>query len=447
MIHRRSYFKWADQEKRSPAQACLQLAMHTVAAAMSAQYRGLGDALCQETRRVLESQRTWTEARNSASETSWLVSSNSCHRSDSGDKIPLELVQAWLLLAHYEFLCVDEHQAMLTAGRAFRLGQLARLYDVDGGSGDMPSNPVCSEIGGDRPVDENALIAAEEKRRTFWLAFSFDRFLCSRNDWPLTIQEEAIRTRLPAPETSFQNPNSQQAPVCFLSEVLATNSTQSDISTAATLSTFAECVVLAALHGRCMTHRRLTLTGAGPAEAQDFWARHDRLASALDRQAQLLAQSPSNKMVNRDPMVLFTNMLAHKAIIDLSSILEAVPSQQRRQQQAGGAQLLVTHKRRAERAASEMVRLAESVRSLGCFGVHPFTADPLACAADFLLRNSRSRRPRSPREVGNSSSCAGGGGGFLEGDVDGLLSVLRSLRDANILARDYLCMLEAGYSA
>ncbi|KAI0377225.1 hypothetical protein F5Y04DRAFT_285170 [Hypomontagnella monticulosa] len=429
MIHRRHYFSWADQENPSHARACLRSAMHTVAAAMSAQYRGLAEALCQETRWLLETHPPRVQTRNSYSGTSWRTSRNTSPKPSVADNVTLELVQAWLLVAHYEFLRVDEHQAMLTAGRAFRLVQLARLYDVDGGAEDTPLDSVDDRTGG----DNLALIIAEEKRRTFWLTFSFDRFLCSRNEWPLTLQEEAVRTRLPAPEASFQN--SQPTRVIFLSEALAMTTTQSISSTVAPLSPFAECVVLAALNGRCMTHRRVSLASASPDEGQDFWARHTWLVSAVDKRVQFLSQSPSIKAIDHDPMILFTHMLAHRAVIYLSSTLETAPWKE--QQQKGGLQLsAASDKWRAERAAGEMVRLAESARSLGCFGVHPFIADPLACATEFFIQHTQPKSSRNLGSLGDNGS----------GNVESLLSVLRNLRDVNILARDYLSTLEADYS-
>jgi Fungal specific transcription factor domain len=452
MIHRRRYFSWADHEKPSPARSCLRSAMHTMAAAMSAQYHSLGDALYQETYQLLESQHMRTLSRSGSADASWLASTNnSCPRPcGAGHKIPLELIQAWLLLAHYEFLRVDEHHAMLTAGRAFRLVQLARLYDVDESSSieDMPPNNPGGPDG-DQPEENLAFIVAEEKRRTFWLAFSFDRFLCSHNEWPLTLQEEAVRTRLPASEASFQN--NQPARVCFLSESLAmTASAQVDASTMIPLPPFAECVVLAALHGRCMAHRRMSLLSTGTDEAQEFWVRHDQLALAVEKRAQMLAQSPSLKMVNRDPMVLFTHMLAQKAVIYHSNTLEMAPwqRQQQQQQQAGDRQLLATsYKWRAERAAVEMVRLAESARSLGCFGVHPFMADPLACAAEFFIRHAQSTN--NARSTGNirSNSSSISSISSHDGEVESLLSVLRNLRYVNILAQDHFCTLETEYNS
>jgi len=74
--------------------------MWTIAGTVSAQFRNLSDTLYAETRRMLEN----LEA--------------SDHRLPGN--IQLEQIQAWLLLAHYEFLRMNEHQAMITAGRVFR---------------------------------------------------------------------------------------------------------------------------------------------------------------------------------------------------------------------------------------------------------------------------------------------------------------------------------------
>ena len=179
MIHQRRYFAWAGQDNLSPARACLRSAMRTMAAAVSAQYRGVGDMLYAETQRLLDTQCP--------------TPSPDSPRLGSNDRIPLEHIQAWLLLAHYESLRMDERRAMITAGRAFRLVQMARLYDVDATDDVPPGTADCE------PDERYA--EAEERRRTFWVAFTFDRFLCARNEWPLTLQEEMASepTYLPSP--------------------------------------------------------------------------------------------------------------------------------------------------------------------------------------------------------------------------------------------------------
>lgn len=174
MIHRRRYFAWAANQHLTPGRTGLQSAMRTMAAAMSVHWCHLVDRLCFETRNLLESQ--WDQMR--------LV---------SRDDIPLEHIQSWLLLAYCEVLRTGEQQAMLTAGRAFRLVQMARLYDIDAPLEDdsaQKSSPL-SSLSTDYELDER-FVDTEARRRTLWLAFSLDHFLCLRSESPLTLQEEMV---------------------------------------------------------------------------------------------------------------------------------------------------------------------------------------------------------------------------------------------------------------
>jgi hypothetical protein len=172
-IHRRKYFAWARQKRPSAGQIALQYAMRAVSAAVSAQYQPLSSMLCAESRRVLEQMDTnGTE--------------------DCGDT-RIEQIQAWLLVAHWELLCNHEHQAMLTAGRAIRMVQLARLHDVD--AGNVPFMPVGAEISllPSSPIsDEDSFVKVEEQRRTFWLAYCFDRFCLMHIGCPPSLQEESV---------------------------------------------------------------------------------------------------------------------------------------------------------------------------------------------------------------------------------------------------------------
>jgi hypothetical protein len=139
-----------------------------MAAAMSVQWCDLADQLYGETRRLLETE-NWPQ-----------------------ESVPVQRIQAWLLLAHSELLRSGDHHAMLTAGRAFRLVQIARLHDVDAADDLQSSADVANH------ESDESFINAEERRRAFWLAFSLDRFLCLRNEWPVTLQEDMVRSQLPA---------------------------------------------------------------------------------------------------------------------------------------------------------------------------------------------------------------------------------------------------------
>lgn len=170
IIYRRRFFSWADQENPGEARACLRSAMRTMAAAMSAPSSHLCDQLYAETCQLLHS-----------------------HIVDTKDKIVIEYIQAWLILGHYELLRLGDHQAMLTAGRCFRLVLMARLSDIDAPSSEDINLQQISPVSMiDEDVFGDSFSAVEERRRTFWLAYCFDRLLCSRNEYPLTLQEEMV---------------------------------------------------------------------------------------------------------------------------------------------------------------------------------------------------------------------------------------------------------------
>jgi hypothetical protein len=136
---------------------CLQYAMWTLAMALSSQFEGSREPLYNETRQMLEALD---------------LSDGDLH------PVPIEQVQAWLLVAFYELARASYRRASISAGRAFRLVQLARLHEVDG-----PGNVA---------EDEDP-IAREERRRTYWVAYCLDRLICMRSRCPLTLTEEVVR--------------------------------------------------------------------------------------------------------------------------------------------------------------------------------------------------------------------------------------------------------------
>lgn len=149
--------------------------MWTIAAAISTQFQNLSHRLYAATRQALQN------LDGNDRDLPWTT----------GD-IQLEEIQAWLLLAYYEFVRMERHHVLLTAARAFRLVQLTQLHAVDAMNPPMQKesrgcSPDALEVGD--PL--NAVL--EEKRRTFWLAFCFDRFLNAHDSLTFTLQEEVVR--------------------------------------------------------------------------------------------------------------------------------------------------------------------------------------------------------------------------------------------------------------
>ena len=155
VVHRRTYLTWRQETTRSDSQKCLQYAMWTLASSVSAHYKDIGEHIYQRTRSALEI----------------LDSENMMADVDQ--------VQAWLLLAIHEFICVDFHRGWMSSGRAFRFIQLHWLRSLDG------------------VFDQNKWIEQERKRRTFWTAYCLDRFISMRTRTPLTFTEEVSPHHIP----------------------------------------------------------------------------------------------------------------------------------------------------------------------------------------------------------------------------------------------------------
>jgi hypothetical protein len=150
------YRSWSKQPNKSKQKACLQHAMWTLASSLSSQFQVAGRQLYGETRQMLQG----------------------LEPEESSHSISIEQAQAWTLLAIYELTREDFHRGMMSAGRAFRLIQMMRLYEVD-----VPQSPPTTQtqeqdqwqLGLPGQIQED-WIDIETKRRTFWLAYTLDRF-------------------------------------------------------------------------------------------------------------------------------------------------------------------------------------------------------------------------------------------------------------------------------
>jgi hypothetical protein len=158
IIHQRRYMGWSRKQDKSEARKCLQLAMWTVAASTSpGQYQTLANYLYKYASQSLLNLESWDSA---ADEWSQMRPNDFVQ------------IQAQLLLAFYEFKSVDFRRGWMRAGRAFRLIQLNWFYDMLSTSSSMSD-----------------WVEAEERRRTFWVAFCLDRTISLRNDAPCTFNE------------------------------------------------------------------------------------------------------------------------------------------------------------------------------------------------------------------------------------------------------------------
>ncbi|KAL2864368.1 Zn(II)2Cys6 transcription factor [Aspergillus lucknowensis] len=346
ILQRWRYHVWSKQHKKTQGQICLQHAMWTVAASLSAQFRFLRPSLYQETRRMLD-------ALDSQSQ-----------RADPNGSI--EQAQAWVLICVYEYMQLSPLQAWMSAGRCCRLVLGMRLYELDD-----PNNPMMMARDQDTSlIDWTGL---EERRRTFWMAYSLDRFISFHNGLPFTLNEQLIATRLPGPEEEFQA--GHPAVTQYLSEVMMRNNNDG----APAISSFSECIVLATICGRALAHRQkvaveqISISG-DVTVSEGFWTRHQWLHEMLNYRIQMLSSSPQV-----DSMLMFARIVAQTMVLFLHSVLESITWKT-------GDHLLgiIEYERLCVLAAHEVVNLVKLQGQLGYFKVHPLTPIPLMMCTEFF---------------------------------------------------------------
>jgi hypothetical protein len=166
------YRSWSKLPNKSKQKTCLQHAMWTLASSLSSQFQVASRQLYAETRQLLHTLES--------EEPSYTIS--------------IEQAQAWTLLAIYELTCEDYQRGMMSAGRAFRLIQMMRLYEVDAPqtppAGQSPEQDQ-AQLGLQGHVQEN-WIDQETKRRTFWLAYTLDRFTSMVDGMHLFFDERMV---------------------------------------------------------------------------------------------------------------------------------------------------------------------------------------------------------------------------------------------------------------
>lgn len=408
--------------------------MWTLAMALSSQFESYRDTLYTETKQMLESLD---------------MCENNNHHSH-GSPVCIEEVQAWLLLSFYEFSRTNYKRGWVTAGRAFRLVQLARLHEID-----SPERSMLQQ--GEDPV------VVEERRRTFWVAYCLDRFISLKNQWPLTLMEEVVSshipihlhlprnhmlttcnaqicTRLPSPELAFQS--SQPIQMCFLPEAIASSDHLQGL-----FSPLAESVVLATICGRTLSHTQVanverTYNGLGSTTmSPDFWIRHEWLAGMINKRLDSLMQSYPVVSAAADPMLFFAFMLAHTTTINLCKVVEAGHCHQGTNGQWDPAAF--EYQKRALRAAREIAALTKAHEHLGYFKAHIFLPLSISLAASRLI----SQRTQTLNELTAQVLPEG----FIpattteteyDAEIQCCLDALRKMQTFNNLAREHLHTLE-----
>ncbi|KAF2258797.1 hypothetical protein CC78DRAFT_525764 [Lojkania enalia] len=342
MIQRFRYLSWSKQPNKTRGKICLQYAMWTLAAALSSQFQFLRGEL-------------YTEARQSL---------DALEMEDQ--EMCIERVQAWLLLSLYEFMSDFYQRGLVSVGRAFRLVQLMRLHEIDilpitGGQGD--------------------LIDIESTRRTFWMAYTIDRFTSAQDNLSLAINEKQIRTRLPAPHSQFMS--GRPATMCFLSEVIAGIDSEepNNSATDLTMCPFTQSIIVATMCGRALgLKQRFVSQQAYQDVITEFYLRHQTLNNFLSSRIKILSMQISSNSEHPDALLLFLTLAAYMIVFMLYETIETIPLGTEESHT-----LLLGHKQRSLDAVHELELLTSMLTQVNHFQMHPFTPIPLLLSARYCL--------------------------------------------------------------
>ncbi|KAG5828992.1 hypothetical protein H9Q74_000986 [Fusarium xylarioides] len=272
----------------------------------------------------------------------------------SDSSISLGHVQARALISCFEAEHSMFSKASITLCSAIRAAQMLNLHQVDFARPDRGQD-----------VD---WIGVEERRRTWWTMFCYDRFTCATTGWPALIHDHNIKTRLPASEKAYEN--GQEEYTRFLGDQLLESEQH---------STFAGAVLAAHIFHRTIEHTG-TNNSQDP-EYQDFngdlyWQRHKGIDNDLKFMLLMLPKKLCLPANYRTHNAIFVNVMLQTATICLhraalwrmKSNLQGLPSY-----------LIRLSQDRLLPAAEEILNIFRMVPDLGA----TFT-NPLICFAAYM---------------------------------------------------------------
>lgn len=207
--------------------------------------------------------------------------------------------QTHVLLAEYEFKMMYFPRAWMSTGSAVRLCQMMGLHRLDGAGLDVKQ---C--IPPARDWTER-----EERRRTFWMAFTEDRYASIGTGWPMTIDEKDIMSNMPASDDAYNMSRPEQT------QTLADSMTPAG---AGSISTMGGVVLMACLFGRNLLHlHRPDVDDRDHDLNGEFWKRHRNLDNILLNTSLCLPAHLKLPAGLTNPNVIFTNMCIHTSTICL----------------------------------------------------------------------------------------------------------------------------------
>ncbi|GIC93031.1 fungal specific transcription factor domain-containing protein [Aspergillus udagawae] len=256
----------------------------------------------------------------------------------------------------------------MSAGRALRLVQMMRLYELD-----MPRTPHTMQLDQYQwqlTPDQEDWVDIESKRRTFWFAYLIDCFTSLVDGLHMFFDEQLIQVRLPALEANFVSNHPME--MSFLTDVVPDVSVKGPHNN---LSPFVECVIGATICGRVLQHRQ----NAPTRPCEGFCSRHRTLNALLAQRIRMLRIYAS--LEYPDPIIAFVALTAQVDVLMLYDLIESKPLGTSME----GTQLVqALHAEHQQQALDAVTDISLLVAVLGQhFQMHPLTPILLLLGARF----------------------------------------------------------------
>ncbi|RGP74245.1 hypothetical protein FLONG3_6157 [Fusarium longipes] len=328
MLHRQRFMASLSLPDHTKVPMCLQYIVMAFAAETTESYRHLGMSLYKRARDYL-------------------------HEQEFGDlgKSDLSLghVQAWALMSCFEAEHTMFAKASITLSSALRAAHILNLHKVD--SSHRTENASMDWI------------EMEERRRTWWTIFCFDRFVCATTGWPALINNHKINTRLPASDEAYEFGREEQTR--FLGDQLLE---------AEPHSSFAGRVLTAHIFHRTIEHNN---SENGEALTYDaFWQDHKAIDNDLKFMILMLPKSLCLPANYKNHNAVFVNVMLHTATICLHRA--ALWKMKSNIQGLPGYMIRLSQDRLVP-AAEEILNIFKMIPELGTT-----FANPLICVAAYM---------------------------------------------------------------
>jgi len=162
--------------------------------------------------------------------------------------------------------------------------------------------------------------------------------------------------RLPASDADFQA--CRPAITGFLSETVGSPGS-------AIHDPFTECIVLATISGRALSHRHQSLVERlYMTNPHDFWYRHNWIHDTLTQYLGTLAFNHPSPSTSTDPMLLFTCMMAQTTVLYLYKLMECV-----KPESGQDDAVVAKYMQASSAAAQEVVNLTDTLSRISMLKV------------------------------------------------------------------------------